>query len=68
MAVRCQRVYEPGSPIQFDFDVPGATIKGQGEVAWSNTEGFMGIKFYLLGEQNKQALSNWLDRQSMRVS
>lgn len=68
MAVRCQRVYEPGSPIQFDFDLPGARIKGQGEVAWANTEGFMGIKFYLLGEQNKQALSNWLDRQGPRAS
>jgi FixJ family two-component response regulator len=66
MAVRCGQVYEPGSPIQFDFDVPGATIKGQGEVAWANTEGVMGIKFFLLGEQNKQALSRWLDRQGMR--
>jgi CheY-like chemotaxis protein len=68
MAVRCQKVYEPGSPIQFDFDVPGAKIKGQGEVAWANTEGFMGIKFYLLGEQNKQALSTWLDKQGARPS
>jgi DNA-binding response OmpR family regulator len=67
MAVRCQRVYEPGSPIQFDFDLPGTKIKGQGEVAWANTEGFMGIKFYLLGEQNKQALSSWLDRHSPRA-
>lgn len=67
MAVRCQEVYEPGSPIQFDFDLPETRIKGQGEVAWSNTEGFMGIKFYLLGDQNKQALSNWLDRQGARA-
>lgn len=67
MAVRCQQVYEPGSPIQFDFDLPETRIKGQGEVAWSNTEGFMGIKFYLLGDQNKQALSNWLDRQGLRA-
>ena len=63
MAVRCQKVYEPGSPIQFTFDVPGAVIDGRGEVAWANTEGFMGIKFYLLGDQNKSALSSWLDKQ-----
>lgn len=68
MAVRCDRVYEPGSSIQFDFDLPGATIKGQGEVAWANTEGFMGIKFFLLGEQNKQALSSWLDKQNPRAN
>ena len=63
MAVRCQKVYEPGSPIQFTFDVPGVKIDGRGEVAWANTDGFMGIKFYLLGEQNKKALSTWLDKQ-----
>lgn len=68
MAVRCQHVYEPGSPIQFTFDLPGAEIKGRGEVAWANTEGFMGIKFFLLGEQNKQALSSWLDKQGARPS
>jgi ActR/RegA family two-component response regulator len=62
MAVRCQHVYEPGSPIQFIFQVPETEIKGRGEVAWSNTEGFMGIKFYLLGDQNKSALSTWLDK------
>lgn len=66
MAVRCHHVYEPGSPIQFTFDVPGAEIQGRGEVAWANTEGFMGIKFYLLGDQNKQALSSWLDKQGAR--
>lgn len=64
MAVRCQQVYEPGSPIQFTFQVPETEIKGRGEVAWANTEGFMGIKFYLLGDQNKSALSSWLDRQN----
>jgi CheY-like chemotaxis protein len=67
MAVRCQRVYEPGSPIHFNFDVAGAKIHGQGEVAWANTDGSMGIKFYLLGEQNKQALSSWLDQQGART-
>lgn len=68
MAVRCHHVYEPGSPIQFTFDLPGAEIQGRGEVAWANTEGFMGIKFYLLGEQNKKALSTWLDKHGSRLS
>lgn len=68
MAVRCKQVYQPGSPIDFDLDVPGGKVKGQGEIAWSNTEGFMGIKFFLLAEQNKQMLSSWLDKQGMRAS
>ncbi|HEY6351930.1 MAG TPA: PilZ domain-containing protein [Candidatus Angelobacter sp.] len=68
MAVRCHHVYEPGSPVQFTFDVPGAEIQGRGEVAWANTEGFMGIKFYLLGDRNKQALSVWLDKHGPRPS
>lgn len=67
MAVHCKQVYQPGSPINFDFEVPDGKIKGQGEVAWANTEGYMGIKFFLLGEQNKQVLSSWLDRQSPRL-
>jgi DNA-binding response OmpR family regulator len=66
MAVRCQQVYEPGSPIQFTFQMPESEIKGRGEVAWANTEGFMGIKFYLLGDQNKSALSSWLDKQMFK--
>jgi DNA-binding response OmpR family regulator len=66
MAVRCKNVYQPGSAIQFTFDVPGAVIKGRGEVAWANTEGFMGIKFYLLGERSTSALSSWLDKQAPR--
>lgn len=68
MAVHCQHVYAPGSPIDFDFDLPGARIRGQGEVAWSNTDGSMGIKFYLLGDQNKQALSSWLDKHGARTN
>jgi len=62
MAVRCRQAYKPGSSIHFNFDVPGGKINGQGEVAWVNPEGFMGIKFDLLGERNKQALSTWLDK------
>lgn len=68
MAVHCQHVYAPGSAIDFDFDLPGERIRGQGEVAWSNMDGSMGIKFSLLGEQNKQALSSWLDKHAARAN
>jgi hypothetical protein len=63
MAVRCQNTYEPGSAIHFAFDLPEGEINGQGEVAWTNTtEGFMGIKFFLLADQDKRSLTTWLDK------
>lgn len=62
MAIRCNDTYEPGAAIQFTFGLPLGEIKGRGEVAWSSTEGFMGIKFYLLGDQEKRSLSIWLEK------
>jgi PilZ domain len=66
MAVRCQSAYEPGVSIQFAFKLPVGVVSGRGEVAWSNTtEGSMGIKFYLMEDQDKQVLSSWLDKQPL---
>ncbi|HLJ85435.1 MAG TPA: PilZ domain-containing protein [Candidatus Angelobacter sp.] len=62
MAVRCRHPYEPGDTISFTFDLPMGEISGRGAVAWANTEGFMGIKFYLLGDNDKQRLFTWLER------
>lgn len=62
MAIRCNSTYEPGSAIQFALNLPEGEVNGQGEVAWSNTEGFMGIKFFLLGDKPKKSLMTWLDR------
>jgi hypothetical protein len=62
MAVRCNDTYEPGSSIQFAFDLPVGEVTGRGEVAWSSHEGFMGIKFFLLGDHEKKSLSSWLDQ------
>jgi AmiR/NasT family two-component response regulator len=62
MAIRCNDTYEPGAAVQFAFDLPLGEVKGRGEVAWSSTEGFMGIKFFLLGDQEKRSLSTWLDK------
>ena len=36
---------------------------GRGEVLWVNTQGYMGMKFYLLEDQDKRSLSNWLEAQ-----
>jgi len=63
MAVRCRESLEPGSAINFILDLPdGKPVQGQGEIAWANTDGTMGIKFYLLGDQIKETLWSWIDR------
>jgi hypothetical protein len=65
MAVRCNGVYEPGSAIQFTFELPEGKISGQGEVAWTSVEGLMGIKFFMLADQQKQSLISWLDKREL---
>lgn len=63
MAVRCRESLAPGSPINFILDLPDQSpIQGQGEVAWANIDGNMGIRFNLLGDQIKGTLWNWIDR------
>lgn len=62
MAVHCEQSVEPGRAINFVLDLPGANpIEGQGEVAWAKTDGNMGIRFYLLGNDTKKTLWNWID-------
>lgn len=62
MAVHCDQSIEPGRAINFVLDLPGVNpIQGQGEVAWAKTDGNMGIRFYLLGNEIKQTLWNWID-------
>ena len=68
MAVRCQSTYEPGAAIHFSVALPEGEIEGQGEVAWTNTQGYMGIKFFLLGDQQKRSLTGWLDRRESGLS
>ena len=68
MAIRCQSTYEPGAAIHFSVALPEGEIEGQGEVAWANTEGYMGIKFFLLGDQQKRSLTGWLDKRESGLS
>ncbi len=62
MAVRCRDAYEPGASVHFAVELPIGEINGRGQVAWTNTEGFMGIKFHLLSDQYKKSLSSFLDQ------
>lgn len=63
MAVRCRESLAPGSPINFILDLPDQSpIQGQGEIAWANIDGNMGIRFNLLGDQIKGTLWRWIER------
>jgi response regulator of citrate/malate metabolism len=67
MAVRCHDThdtYDPGDSVHFAMDLPIGEINGRGQVAWTNTDGFMGIKFYLLPEHYKKSLSSFLDQRN----
>lgn len=65
MAVRCPQSLDPGSAIHFVLELPmGKPVRGRGEVAWANTDGQMGIRFYLMGEEVKTTLWSWMDQRS----
>lgn len=65
MAVRCPHSLDPGSAIQFVLELPmGQPLRGRGEVAWANTDGQMGIRFYLMGEDIKTSLWHWIEQRS----
>ena len=65
MAVLGIEAFAPGSPVQFILELPaGGPVQGRGEVAWSKTDGAMGIRFYLMGEEVKKTLWNWMEQRS----
>jgi CheY-like chemotaxis protein len=65
MMVRCPQSLDPGSAINFVLELPmGGPIRGRGEVAWSNTDGQMGIRFYLMGDDVKSTLWQWMDQRT----
>lgn len=65
MAVLGVEAFAPGSPVNFTLQLPvGEPVQGRGEVAWSKTDGAMGIRFYLMGEEVKKTLWNWMEQRS----
>jgi hypothetical protein len=53
----------PGSRVHFAFELPfGGLVRGQGDVAWSNSDGLAGIKFHKLSDQSYRHLTAWITR------
>jgi DNA-binding response OmpR family regulator len=63
MAVRCSDTFTPGSAVHYVLKLPRTEeVLGRGQVAWSNTQSLMGIRFYLMGDQDKKTLWTWMER------
>lgn len=69
MAVWCLQDAPLGAPMQFSFELPfGGLIQGKGEIAWTNADGTVGIKFHILQDQAYTHLSGWLGRRGLQVA
>jgi CheY-like chemotaxis protein len=69
MSVRCPQSLVPGSALHFVLELPmGKPVDGRGEVAWANSDGQMGIRFYLVGEQVKTTLWHWMEERTSPAS
>ena len=69
MAIRSFRLFEPGIPVEFAFDLPsGPGVKGKGEIMWMDTEGHAGIKFDSLDCTGTPHIIEWLGHRRMVVS
>lgn len=63
MAVQCRQSLNPGSALQFELELPSLkAVRGRGEVAWSRPDGVMGIRFYLMGEEVRTTLWQWMEQ------
>jgi len=63
MAIWSLYYHTPGSEVQFAFELPfGGSVRGKGEVAWTNTDGLAGVKFHYLPDQACEHLTGWATR------
>jgi hypothetical protein len=69
MALWSVREYAPGTPVEFSFTLPfGGQIRGQGEIAWTNSDGAVGVRFNILPDIAYTHLFAWLSRRDPRGS
>jgi len=69
MAVWCLQDAPLKAPMQFSFELPfGGLIQGKGEIAWTATDGTLGVKFDILQDQAYTHLSAWLGRRNLQAA
>jgi DNA-binding response OmpR family regulator len=63
MGVHCRQSLRPGSALHFELELSSLeAVRGRGEVAWSHADGLMGIRFYLMGEEVRTTLWQWMEK------
>src|SRR5882762_10979708 len=60
MAVRPAKELKHSSMIDFEFEVPFATVSGRGQVAWTSKAGMAGILIHSFHERGREYLEAWL--------
>jgi PilZ domain len=64
MAVHTVKPLSRAAVVEFSFELPlGVTIKGKGQVAWSNAEGMAGIAVQTFDAKGKEFVESWLTAQ-----
>ncbi len=67
MAIWSLHYHPPGSRATFSFALPfGGEIRGTGQIAWTNQEGLVGVKFNILPDQAYTDLSAWITGREAR--
>jgi hypothetical protein len=65
MGLRLQRPHDAPGPVKVSFALPGnrLVMKLQGDVAWKDKRGNMGVRFLESSARTKRDLRLWLERQ-----
>jgi len=65
MCVHTKQTLPAHEALQVSFALPGTkqSLKNQGEVVWTNQDGYAGIKFLEMKPRAKRELQLWLERQ-----
>lgn len=69
IAVRTTKPLKHSSVVDFAFELPlGGSIRGKGQVAWTNTEGMAGIVLQPFHGKGREQLETWLTTQEQLSS
>jgi hypothetical protein len=65
LQLRVEDGFDPNEASRVSFDLPGTTcaVKAEIEIAWSDKQGNVGIRFVKMASQMKHTLRLWLAQQ-----
>jgi DNA-binding response OmpR family regulator len=68
MALRSESPIDADEPVRLKFQLPGSshTVLLRGEIAWSDPQGFAGVRFVSIMGAGSDVLRSWLQAQTAR--